>query len=73
MDEPNDDQTTPDGRITIGRKWVAVIYALWTLAFLIGSIVSAINGLWVISAVTAIFFVLSALLLIILIRSKPKA
>ncbi len=72
MEKPNDDQVTPDGRITIGRRWITLIYVLWTIAFLIGAVVSAMNSLWVLSAVMGIFFVLSVLLLALMIRSRPK-
>ena len=71
MEKSNQDLVTPDGRIFIGKKWIALRFGLTTLAFLIGAIVSAIYGMWVISVVLIIFFGLSGLALILLVKSKP--
>ena len=71
MEKPNEDQMTPDGRITIGKKWIALRLGLTTLAVLIGAIVSAIYEMWVLSVILFVFFGLSGLVLVLLIRSKP--
>jgi hypothetical protein len=70
MQKPSEDRITPGGRIFIGRKWIALMLGLWLLAFLIGAIVSAIYGLYIISAISLIFFGLLSLSLVLWVKSK---
>lgn len=71
MQKPSDDQIIPGGRIFIGRKWIGLMLVLWLIAFLIGGIVSAIYGMYVISALSLIFFGLLCFSVVLYIRGKP--
>jgi hypothetical protein len=71
MEKPNEDQVMPDGRITIGRKWIALRSGLFLLALLIGAIASAMYDMWVLSVVLIIFFGLFGLGLLFWVKSKP--
>jgi hypothetical protein len=70
MQKPSEDQITPDGRTFIGRKWITLMLGLWLLAFLIGAIVSAIYGLYIISAISLIFFGFLCLSMVLWVKSK---
>jgi hypothetical protein len=56
MAVPDEGQMTPSGRVIIGRRPMALRFALTLLALMVGAIVLAVVGQYVLSAIMLILF-----------------
>ena len=72
MEVPDEGQLTPSGRVIIGRRPMALRFVLTLLALIIGAIVLAVAGQYVLSAILLILFGLLGIGLMNWSRDKGK-
>ena len=56
MEAPDEGQVTPSGRVIIGRRPMALRFVLTLLALIVGAIVLAMAGQYLLSAILFILF-----------------